>query len=334
MTDDAARWKRAKEAAKRGLHRGRQIVEKITTRPVGLALRRYLKANGNVLAGGIAYYSLASIAAALVLAVTIASYVVIGNEELRNAVIDFVADAIPGIFSQPGEEGLIDPGALRPTPMSGLVGLVAFGVLIFTATRYMRGMRAAARTMLGGAASKAIPGALRDVIALVSLGLVAVVGAALQVVAGALANSIAGLLGDGGTSPVTVRVVAALFGLVANSAFVAIVLLVLGGAKAAARIVVPTIVATAVVIAVLQLASGYFVASASSNTVLAPFATVIALLLFVDFTSRVLLVAAAWIGAVAGGISPSAEAVELPPHSRRSRKSVTTRRATGRKKAG
>ena len=87
---------------------------------------------------------------------------------------------------------------------------------------------------------------------------------------------------------------------------------------------------TAFVVAILQFASSYFVSAASSNAVLAPFAAVIALLLFVDFTSRVMLVAAAWIGAAAGGGPVENPTHTLPSPARRSGKTVTTRRATGR----
>ena len=325
-------WRRAQESARRNATKGRLLVKIFYARPVGRALRRYLESNGNVLAGGVAYYSLASIAAALVLAVTIASFVVIGNETMRDGIVDFLGNAIPGIFTtDDGQTGLIDPSTLSPTPMSGVVGLIAFLVLIYTATRYMRGMRAATQTMLGKASAKVIPGTLSDVIALVALALTAVVAAGFQIVAGSLANHVAGWIGGADLTAATVRAVAAVAGLAANVAFVAIVFLVLGSARAPAKILVPTIGLTALAIAVLQLASSYFVTAASSNTVLAPFAAVIAVLLFVDFASRGMLIAAAWIGAAAGGAVGNVAVGLLPSPARRTRKTVTTRRATGSK---
>jgi len=331
MKTGGSTWQRAQESARRNATKGRLLVKIFYSRPVGRALRRYLESNGNVLAGGVAYYSLASIAAGMVLAVTVASFVVIGNDTLRQELIDFIGNAIPGIFTTEDQTGLIDPNTLSPTPMSGVVGVVAFLVLIYTATRYMRGMRAATRTMLGGASTKAIPGTLSDVIALVTLAVVAVLAAGFQIVAGSLANHVAGWIGDDSVSAATVRLVAALAGLAANVAFVAIVFLVLGGARARARILVPTIVVTALGIAVLQLASSYFVTAASTYAVLAPFAAVIAVLLFVDFASRGMLIAVAWIGAAAGGPGDTAVSAALPSPSRRGSKSVTTRRATGAK---
>ena len=119
---------------------------------------------------------------------------------------------------------------------------------------------------------------------------------------------------------------AALASFAADAAFVAIVFIVLGSARAPARVLVTTILLTGAVIAVIQFGSSYFVTSASNNPVLAPFAAVIALLLFVDLTARSILIAAAWIGVTAGGGTPPEPTHELPSPARRSGKSVTTRR--------
>lgn len=332
MPSQAERWEKARDSARQRTQRGRRLLNVFYARPVGRALKRYIESNGNVLAGGVAYYSLASIAAGIVLAVTIASAVVIGNDSYRDAVFEFIGNAIPGIFPTDDSEGIVDPDTLKPTPMSGIVGLIAFLVLVYTATRYMRGMRAAMRSMLGGASGKYIPGTLSDIIALVALAIVAVIATALQIVTGALAGAVADLIGDDGVSELSVRAVAAIAGLAANVAFVAIVFLVLGGARAPARYLVPTIVGTAVVVGILQAASGLFVQSASKNQVLAPFAAVIALLLFVDLSSRAILVAGAWIGAAVGAQTGEAS-LALPSPARRSPKTVTTRRATGREPA-
>jgi len=330
MENETTRWKRAQESARRKTQRGRILVNLFYDRPVGRATRRYLRSNGNVLAGGVAYYSLASIAAALLLAVTVASMVVVGNETFREALLDFVGNAIPGIFPDEDSKGLVDPDSLQPTAMSGLVGLIALGVLVYTATRYMRGMRAATRTMLGEASAKSIPGTLSDIIALLALGIVAVLGAAVQIVASFLVEQVTGWIGNEGISEASVRAVAALASFAADAAFVAIVFIVLGSARAPARVLVTTILLTGAVIAVIQFGSSYFVTSASNNPVLAPFAAVIALLVFVDLTARSMLIAAAWIGVTAGGGTPPEPTHELPSPARRSAKTVTTRRAAGR----
>ncbi|MCR6711644.1 MAG: YihY/virulence factor BrkB family protein [Demequina sp.] len=285
----------------------------LQNRPVGVAGTRYVRQNGNVLAGGIAYYSLASIAAAIVLAVTIASFAVFNNEAFRDSIIDYVGQAIPGLFPEGDQPGLIDPESIQAPTTSGIVGIIAFFVLIYTATRYMRGLRAGVRVMLGDAAGKKIPGTLRDIIVLFALVLLAVVGTALQVIAVTLAQFVARLIGDDVVSTWVVSLAAFLVGFLMDCVFVALVLLVLGRAQSTRRVMLPTVLMAGFAFALLQAASGLLVASASNNSVLAPFAAIIALMLFVDLTARTLLIAAAWIGAIAEHEARLAAGEVLPP---------------------
>lgn len=308
------RTERATAAARGRFAYLKELAEWAQNRPVGVAGTRYVRQNGNVLAGGIAYYSLASIAAAVVLGVTIASLAIFNNPEFRDKVIDYVGQSIPGLFPD-GEDqpGLIDPDAIQATAVSGVVGVIAFFILIYTATRYLRGLRAGVRTMLGDAAGKKIPGTLRDIIVLIALALIAVVGAALQVIAVNFAGFVAELFGKSYVEPWTVSLVAFLVGFVMDCVFVALVLLVLGRAQSTRRVMLPTILMAGFAFAVLQAASGLLVASASHNSVLAPFASIIALMLFVDLTARTLLIAAAWIGAIAEHEARLAAGEVLPP---------------------
>ena len=328
MTSTEQTLRRAKATARRQAARGKRYSRWFMSTPVGRALERFLDYNGNVLAGGIAYYSLASIAAAVVLLASVASYVVVGNEEYRQDVIDFVSEAVPGIFSTDGQTGLVDPETIQPTSFTGVLGIITFGVLVYTATRYLRGLRAGVRSMLGDAAGESIPGTLRDVIALIGLAVIAVLATGMQIVGGALAAWFAGLFGDGGGSAALVRVAAVVAGLIANGLFAALVFLLVGQAKVRFSVLLPTVGVTALAFTVMQQASGYFVSSASSNAVLAPFAAIIALLIFVDFTARILLVASAWLGAAAGGLVDASHR-DLASPARRRRGTVSTRRAVG-----
>jgi membrane protein len=285
----------------------------LQNRPVGVAGTRYVRQNGNVLAGGIAYYSLASIAAAVVLGVTIASLTIFNSPDFRDKIIQYVGQSIPGLFPEGDQPGLIDPDSIQAPSVSGVVGVVAFLVLIYTATRYMRGLRGGVRVMLGDAAGRKIPGTLRDIIVLVALVVIAVIGTALQIIAVNLAQFVSGLFRDDSVSTWMVSVVAFFVGFLMDCVFVALVLLVLGRAQSTRNILVPTIVAAGFAFAVLQAASGLLVASASKNSVLAPFAAIIALMLFVDLTARTLLIAAAWIGAIAEHEARIAAGEVLPP---------------------
>ncbi len=302
--------------------------------PVGKAIKRFSERNGNILSGGIAYASLTSIAAGVVLVVSVASLVVFGNESSRDVVLDFLGGAVPGLFPDGDQPGLLDPEAIKPTALTGLVGVGALVVLARTAMRYLGSLRAGVRAMLGVAGDSNVPGILRDVLAMVGLGVIALVGAGLQVVAGTLARSVADALGEGGVSQALVRGTAFAVGLLANAAFVAVAFVVLGRAKVRRTVLWSTIGVTAVAIAVLQQATSYFVGSATRNPLLASFAALIALLIFVDLVARVIMLGAAWLGVSAQPVSVTREGetvtiVEDASRPRR-RNTVTTRRAMRR----
>lgn len=331
MTTLRRNWARAADGLRRAAARGRHLKARFDATHLGRALRRFTVQNGNVLAGGVAYYSLASIAAGVVLAVTAASAVVGGNSRYRSTFFTFIGNALPGVITtDPSQPGLVDPGSLRPTPVTGVVGVVALFVLLNTATRFFSGLRAAELRMLGRAAGTPLTGKLRDFVALVSLAVIVLIGAGLQVVASRAARTIAGALGDGGVPEWVVRSSALFAGFVADGLFVAMVLLVLGRSRVAARILLPTIAGTALVIGALRALSSLLVGGAASNAVLAPFAAIVTILVFVDFVSRVLLLSGAWLGAVSNPDEAASALMALPSPARRARGTVTTSRASGR----
>jgi membrane protein len=330
-------WAGVVGVIRRALARAKHLKERLDGTHVGRALHRFSTQHGNVLAGGIAYHSLMSIAAGVVLAVTIASAVVGGTNRYRNALFEFLGSAVPGIVEGNGSEGLINPDSLRPTPITGIVGVIALVVLLNTATRYLAGLRAAERTMLGRAASSPLAGKLRDMVALVAIAVVVIVGAGLQVASSRAATAIGDVGAPDGVSEWGIRGVATGVGFIADAAFVAVVLMVLGRAHARRLILVTTIVGAALVIGVIRQLSSLLVAGVADNAVLAPFAAIITLLIFVDFVARILLIAGAWIGAVSTpddeGASNGEYVITTDSDRSRRRSSITTRRATSQGKA-
>lgn len=322
-------YHRARDAVRRAVAWGQQYKKRFEATRLGRTLERYRVENGRVLAGGIAYSSLTSIAAALLLVVTIASFVVGGNEQWRDAVVAFVSDTIPGIFPDNGNPGLVDPESLKPTAATGIVGVVALLLLLRTATNYLSHLRIGVRTMLGGARLGGLVGKARDAAALFALFVVILIGTAIQVVAASFARTVAQWIGDDESSPWAVRAPAVIAGFIADAGFVALVYVVLGRAKAPRRMVVAVIAIAAAAIMALQQLSSLLVGQASENVVLAPFAAVIVVLLFVTLVAQVLLYGAAWLGSASPQLKGTA-AQELPAPPRRKRGGVTTTRAVGR----
>lgn len=310
--------------------RVRKVRAKVDATAPGRTHARYGANNGNVLAGGIAYYSLTSIAAGLVLAATIASLLAQAIPGLRPDVFSLLGQLIPGTV---GDDGLITPDARIVTPVAGVVGLGALTALANTATRFLGGLRTGVRTMLGRkAGGNAIEGKARDLAALLGLVLVLGLGLALQVASSRVANWLADRIGAQWVDAWVIRLPATLVGLVADMLFLALALLVLGRARVSWSRLWRVLLVAGVVMGVLRQASSAVVGSAADNRVLAPFAAIVTLLAFVELVTRVVLYAAAWIGArqVAGAVAEEPQVfVDTSPARRRSR--VTTRRAAVRR---
>lgn len=272
----------------------RGILETFKATRAGLALERYSHGRGNVLAGGVAYNALLSVGAAVVVASTVAALVVGRAPSLRDAMLRFLDRAIPGIVDTGAGNGLIKASSLAVSPMTGLVSALAVVIGLNTVTRYAGALRAATRAMLGSESRSPLHGKSRDVLALGVLGLMALLAAVLQVVA---ASAAAWLGADQSGRAWAVRAVAFVLALAADALFVFVALAVLGGAGRPYRRLFPAIAAVAIAIAILRSLSTLVLGASIGNPILAPFAAVIMVLVWVDLVTRLVLLAAAWVGA-------------------------------------
>ncbi|MGC5615658.1 YihY/virulence factor BrkB family protein [Georgenia sp. Z1491] len=113
------------------------------------ANQRYGTARGAMLAGGIAYSALFSIFAALAIGWTIFSRIMGGNAELQQTVIDAVNDALPGIIDDGSNGGLISPDQLVVSTALNPASIIAFLVLLWTASSVMSNLRLCIQAMFG-----------------------------------------------------------------------------------------------------------------------------------------------------------------------------------------
>lgn len=313
--------------------RGKRLKSRFDETRAGRMVMRYGDHNGNVLAGGIAYYSLISIAAGLVIGATVISVLAEYFPGVRDTFFNLLSDAVPGVVGQ-GDGALVSRSMTLASPVTGVVGIVALLIGLNRAARFVGGLRAGVVSMLGREGGNPLQGKLRDFLALIALAVIALAGVLIQVVASRAASWVVGLIGNDALSEWVLRIPALAVGLVVDMLFVAMALVVLGRARGPVRKIMPVLFATAVVIGILRVASSALVGSAADNPVLGPIAAVITLLIFVDFTTRAILMAAAWLGTHRNA---SAESVEAPqrvvkthvgPTPRKGK--ITTRRATVR----
>ncbi len=292
MADTASPMARARILASRGKH----LKARFDETHAGRMIARYGEENGNVLAGGIAYYSLVSIAAGLVIGATVVSFLAQYIPGVRSAFFSVLENAVPGVVGS-GGDALVSESTPLATTATGVVGAFALLLGANRAARFIGGLRTSVVTMLGRDAGNPLHGKLRDFMALLAIALIVFAGLVVQVVASRAADWLVSLIPDATVSAWLLRIPALLVGLVIDMLFVAMAIVVLGRSRAAWRRLWPVLLVTAGVIGVLRVASSALVGSTADNAVLASFAAVVTLLIFVDFTTRAILMAAAWLGA-------------------------------------
>jgi len=284
------------DRGKDAVAQAKTLKERFDASHVGRTLERYRDGNGNVVAGGIAFYSLTSIAAGVLIAVTLASWFIAGDEELSDQLFGFIDDAVPGIISTDSSSGLVDPESLQPTAVTGVVGIIAFLILFNTAARYVSGMRMGVWAMLEVDDRTPLQGKLRDFAALLGIALMVILGAGLQVATSVVANQVSELLFGEAPQEWLVRLSGAGVMFIVDMLFAAIVLVFLGGVRMPLRSVLWTLAIAAFAMGVLRQAMSLIISGVSDNAVLAPFAGILTLLLFTAYSARIMLYSAAFLG--------------------------------------
>lgn len=263
-------------------------------KPVRAALR-YLEARGPTLADSITYRALFSIFAAVLLGFSVAWWWLSGNPEAWRALVAAVDSAIPGLF---GEDGVIELDDIRMPVGLSIAGLISLGALIGASLGAIASLRHALRVLAGSTGDDIAFYwvILRNLALAVGVGIAFGVAAAITVVGRLGITQIADFLGlDSAVSAWGVRAVSLLVVFALDTALVAGIFWLLSGARASARSLWPGALLGGVGLLVLQELSSLFVGGASSNPLLASFASLIALLLWVNLSAQVILYAACYI---------------------------------------
>lgn len=304
---------------------------------VGRTLKRASEEHATILAGGMAYFALTSLAAGLVIGITLSTFMVHFNASWNEAFYTFLDDAIPGVVkSGPDDSGLVDPSDIEPQTLTGVVGIISFLILLNTATRYLTSVRIGVRAMLGKGKLPPVAGKLGDFGALLAIFVIVVVGVAIQVLASQFAEVLASWIPGDEVSQWVIRGPALFVGLLVDMAFIALAVVVLGRYRGARKELFITIFVGAIAIGVLRQGVSYVVGGAVDNPVLGSVAAVVTIMIFVDWVARIMLYCAAWLGTLpADKLGDTQDTTTIPVQraetpARRPKGSVTTKRATTR----
>ena len=263
------------------------------------ALLLYSERRGPQLADSITYRTLFIVFAGVLLGFSFAALWLSGNPDAYQALVGAVNQAIPGLIGTDGE-GLIDADAIQAPAGLSITGAIATVGLVGAAIGAIGSLRLAIRSI----ADRTTDDLMFVWVLLRNLGLAIGIGAGLVASAAATILGTAGVgivtdwLGRPDEGPlevlltrlVTIVAVFALDALVVAAAF-----FLLSGVKPSGRALWSGALLGAVGLTVLQQLSGLFVGGASSNPLLASFASLIALLLWINLSAQVILIASAYI---------------------------------------
>ncbi|MFJ6679690.1 YihY/virulence factor BrkB family protein [Microbacterium sp. NPDC091382] len=274
-----------------------RLIAKALSWRIVRAYLRYSERRGPMLADSVTYRTLFSVFAGVLLGFSVAALWLAGNPQAWQGLIDAVDRVIPGLV---GEGGLVDTESLSQPVAFSLAGVFSLIGLIMAAIGAIGSLRTALRII----ADKVHDDTLFLLVLARNLVLAIVIGAGLAAAAVATVLGTAGVgivsefIGVSADSPVTVAVSAGVGILVTfllDTAVVALLFRTLSGVRAPAKALWVGALIGGFGLTVLQQLSSLFVGGAGSNPLLASFASLIALLLWINLSCQVILIASSYI---------------------------------------
>ncbi|MCI7551769.1 MAG: YihY/virulence factor BrkB family protein [Actinomycetaceae bacterium] len=266
-------------------------------RPVR-AFQRYTVARGALLSGGIAYSALFAIAGALTIAFTALSVFLGSNQQLFDRVIEQINAALPGILqTDSNPEGLIAPSTLVVEQIWNPATIVALVVLLWSALSLMTALRTSIQAMFGISKMPVnfVFGKLLDLSAFVILVSAVLVTVVLTSAAAVFTQPVFEFLGmPASWGNVVVTAVSLALGLMVDAGVFIFLFRVLSSARAKAKDLIFGGLVGGLGTSVIRYLGTAAVSSVSDNPLLASFASLATLLLWVNLVARITLIAAAF----------------------------------------
>ncbi|USR78983.1 YihY/virulence factor BrkB family protein [Arcanobacterium pinnipediorum] len=267
-------------------------------RPVR-AFSRYSWARGYLLAGGIAYSALFAIGGALTLALTVFSYTLGGNDELRQTLFETVNSSLPGILkTEESPSGLLDPHALIIENPINVASIISIVVLLWSAASLMTALRIAILGMFGITylSRPFVKAKLMDLSGFLMIGIGALATVTLVTISTQFSETILQWLNiPGAVGSFFIEVGTILIALVVDTVIFMFLFSVMSGAHPPLKDLVKGSLLAGIASSVLRFLGTTVVSSVSDNPLLAPFAAIATLLIWVNLLAQVTLVAAAFV---------------------------------------
>ncbi|WP_308125620.1 YihY/virulence factor BrkB family protein [Nonomuraea ceibae] len=284
--------------------RGRRTVESWRVRRPSVdhlirTVQRYQATFGDRLAGAVTYFAFLSFFPLIALAFALLGYVMSVDEAVTQALEAAIAERLPGVSEELDLSGI---GEARAT--AGIIGLLG---LLYAGLGAVDALRGALRevTMATSPPLNFFLGKLRDLVSLLMLGVTLIV----SVLAGGLATqatrNVANFL-FGDSSPVVTAATGVVGVLGSVGADWVLFVIVLGWVARPVqpfRVIARGALLGAIGFGLLKQLASLLLAQTLSNPLYGAFAVMVGLLIWINFSARLVLYVAAWT-ATAGGAPP------------------------------
>ena len=215
---------------------------------------------------------------------------------------------MPGLIDTGDGRGAISPDSLTLTAGFNVAGGVAVIVLVMSAVSWMAALRTGLRAMFDLPPDRAnvVVGKLRELAGLAALSVGVLLSAILSLALTSAVHWFLGALGLGAGGAWLVAVIGALVSLVVDALTFALLVVVLAGVRPPRRDLLAGSLAAGVGLgAVRQLGTSVVAGSVGRNALLASFAVIVTLLVWVNLVARIVLLSAAWVADPAPGEPPA-----------------------------
>ncbi|OIU87909.1 ribonuclease BN [Microbacterium sp. AR7-10] len=276
------------------------VIRRLLRLRVVRAALLYTGRRGPMLADAVTYRALFSVFAAVLLGFSAAALWLSQDAVAWRAVVSAVDSAVPGLIATGDEKGIVEldmidaPGGLSVAGVISLIGLIG------SALGAIGSMRNAVRTIAGTDTADVVLYLvlLRSALLALIIGATFVAAAALTFAGELVVGWFAGIVGVASDAPAvfwTVRVLSLVIVFALDTVLIAAVYRMLSGVRASRWALWGGAALGGVGLLVLQELSGLFVGGAKANPLLASFASLLALLLWLNLSTQVILLASALI---------------------------------------
>lgn len=277
------------------------LIRRVTAWALSLRVVRaflvYSGARGPMLADSVTYRTLFSLFAAVLLGFSFAALWLAGNPAGLSALTSSVNSVVPGLV---GPKGLLDVSSIDAPAGFTLGGILGTLGLLGAAIGAIGSLRSALRQIAGVTTDDTLIVwvLLRNLGVALGIGVALVAAALVTFVATAGLTFVRELIGVSADSWVTAFftwLVSTIIVLALDSAAIAVAFAALSGVRTRRSTLLRGALLGGFGLVVLQQLSGLFIGGASNNPLLATFASLIALLLWLNLSSQVILIAGAYI---------------------------------------